>query len=311
MALENFFEEGQVPGAEREDLFDLPAEPHAESSPPAASVAAATATQAPHSPQKAPGRVEKSSRAQRPPPPFDPVLDEDIFQFDECLLGTQARNKASYVSKAELMAVSEAPAKSAPEQSRETAASPPETVREAVKAIAPPPLERAPAARAASAAPATLSGRTTQVALAAILVVNAAFVFFAWQASDVFRDALHEARDEIASERAEPAAPEVTAEHETVRSESIPPHAIDEWVASLESPVEITFKIAEREIADGHWASARRRLYALLATQDRNDVPRGRLADAQYWIAEAWSRESAATAAPAAADLREQSEAGR
>jgi hypothetical protein len=92
------------------------------------------------------------------------------------------------------------------------------------------------------------------------------------------------------------AQPTDVAEAEPTTEPSV--QEVDEWVAGLDSPIEITFRIAEREIEEGDYTAARRRLYALLAVQDDGVITAERVADARFWIAEAWSRESASLADP-------------
>jgi hypothetical protein len=146
--------------------------------------------------------------------------------------------------------------------------------------------------------------------LAAILVVHAAIVFFAWQASSTFRSAVREAREEMSKEKPDAptqvaqaaAQPAIEPVHEPERDERpatetqlLP--ALDEWISQALAPHDISFRIAERDIEEGEFAAARRLLYSLLATQDRLGLPAERVADAQYFIAKAWAHEASRSGA--------------
>ncbi len=260
---------------------------------------------APHLDAPAPALPSKSAASARDYPPFDPALDEDLFHFDERTTRTDSRVSGEYVPRSEIISIAE-PKASIDEDIGVSTTS---TTEDAPAGDELDPIaERAPSRAKSVRAPVVLatSGglfatRWGLFALATFSIVQAALVFFAWRASDAFSDAVRGARDELAHGRSvEYAGPSIAPapriehpEQTTVAVAEPTTRDIDEWVAGLDSPIEITFRIAEREIEEGEYAAARRRLYAVLAMQDDGASPGERLADARYWIAEAWARESA------------------
>ena len=230
-------------------------------------------------------------------PPFDPDLDEDLFQFDELFTEAESGAGDEFLSKVEMLAEQET--RDVSESEAMTTASQPH-VDEAPLAISTYPAPNVPSTGAPSAAatPGSIfSSHFGRLLVAGFLIVNAAFVFFAWSASRSFKNAVEEAKAELAqSRREEPPqlaiGPPPLVETESPTLQAPAPDRIDDWIASLDSPAEITFRIARREIEEGEYSAARRRLNMLLAARDSNGLDAQMAADAEYMIAEAWTLEA-------------------
>jgi hypothetical protein len=304
MGLDDFATEDSIEevfSSEEEDLFEISGtdEPEGPSSAlPSASNSGATSAELM---QVEPVPVEPQESLSIPSeseyPPHDAELDADLFDFDELFADSESDAGDEYLSKVEMLAEREA-AEAALEKEEDAV----QDVKHD-RAVSTPARANAGSTQTVSVVGAPMfSVRVGRLILAAFLIVNAAFVFFAWSASQSFQKAVQQARVEIARNRHETAAnrqPVPVSEPDVKNPRLYPPDPgrVDEWIASLDSPAEITFRIARREIEEGEYAAARRRLNILLAGRDTNGLSTALAADAEYLIAEAWMNEAKSVSA--------------
>jgi len=294
-----------APDAQDEDLFDFPSRgPATAAAPGVEEVPALVAASA-----SAPGAPVRAGSLMAAAEVAGDDIDEDIFRFEELFTAAERSAGDEHLSKSEVL-------ESGAPTLRGRGAAPPRTAQ-ATEPIAPAlhtvthtatptatPTRAHPAAGALDAAavqaqppPAPPTARRALLA-AGFVVVNAALVFFAWQASRTFQEALISIRADLSravlgagvEPRASAAAterPEPGARAQGPELEPAPPS--EEWIASkLDSPAELVLEIARREIADGEYRAARRRIYEMLASRDRLPLDDAAAADLEFALADAY-----------------------
>ncbi|TDJ65888.1 MAG: hypothetical protein E2O39_17365 [Planctomycetota bacterium] len=231
-----------------------------------------------HAPRPAPGGTEG----------LDP--DEDIFNFHE--LFTAAESQAGDEVIAHYSAPE--PDGARPAASSGPAAGPTRTVAPAPEAPRSAPA-RAPVAPPVAAletggSSGALEHRLVLALALGFILVNAALILTAWQASESFQSTLDYVRTDLSSTLTDlrvqnelhAAAPAITP------APAPAPDPGPQAPTPLGSFSTLELALAQREIEAGAHGAARTRLYRMLANADRLVLEAAELADAEYLIAETY-----------------------
>jgi hypothetical protein len=133
-----------------------------------------------------------------------------------------------------------------------------------------------------------------EVLVILFLSVNAALIVFAWQANTSFHSTLDGVRTDIADSLRDVGTSQLLAAapaHTDAEPELV---VVDEAPTPFASYAELELGLAREAMANGAYAVARRRLYRLLANQDRFPISAGRLATSEYLIADSYFEEGRA-----------------
>jgi hypothetical protein len=263
--------------------------------------------------------VRKSQSARGPSDGSD--LDEDIFSFGE--LFTDAESTAgdeviAYYTEEE--AEIETPPAPAGEDPSELAPAPvpapepaeiqsvakPRKRARAARATAPKPVPSESGSRTPSPAPPTIApvspatssveNRLVLTLALGFILVNAALIITAWQASESFQSTLDYVRTDLSSALTDmrvqgelhAAGPELgpgLAPETTPAPDANPAGQEPTPLASFQ---ELELALAQEEIENGAYGDARIRLYRLLANVDRLVLDESQLADAEFLIGETY-----------------------
>lgn len=229
---------------------------------------------------------------------FDP--DEDIFDFDE--LFTAAESSAgdeviAYYAEPEASTAPQGAPESTFEPTRPIVRSTSTPARSPANAGAPAeasggasgiPPGRPVAPIAAGTAASSVESRLVLTLALGFILVNAALILTAWQASESFQSTLDYVRTDLSS-----ALTDLRVQSELHAAAPVPapdpaPDSEPQAPAPLASFPTLELDLAREETAAGAYSAARMRLYRLLANADRLVLDAADVAEAEYLIAETY-----------------------
>jgi hypothetical protein len=298
--------------AENEASADVPTLPEA----PTAPQAQTKAEEAPAATAEAEPATTAAPIAGAAQQNYDPELDEDIFNFAELFTSSESEAGNDVIpaealfedpsAEAAEVTVEEpvdAPAPIAEPTQAPAATAPAKPAASTPEAVVPPvamPTRQRRISTAPSEAPTNITfdvgaenplrNRMVMIFVIGFVVTNLLLAVLAWRIGDSFKDTLESVRAELSEPRqvivqggpnGTPAAPP-TQDTQAVTQVEV----VDQPAPELVEPFEtLELRLAQQEITEGRFHSARRRLNRLLSNQDRSPMQPGTIAEAEFMIA--------------------------